>query len=120
MKSHSHFRLSIAGILLLALLASCSPQGSGNTPGAPPTGSAPSADYGDAPDGGPTGYPDLFAQTGNFPSLFSSDGARTLNVDEAVLGETASAEVDANDPADPDGTQNLTNTDSGIGNWMEQ
>ncbi|MBW8009620.1 MAG: hypothetical protein FVQ83_00065 [Chloroflexi bacterium] len=82
---------------------------------APPAGSAPTADYGDAPDSGPTNYPEPFAQTGNFPSLFSSDGARTLNIDEARLGQTASAELDADDPADPDGVQNLTNEDNDDG-----
>ncbi|MBM4436284.1 MAG: hypothetical protein FJ029_03420 [Actinobacteria bacterium] len=69
------------------------------------------AEYGDAPDGGPTGYPGPFAQTGRFPSLSASNGARALSVDGARLGATASVELDANDPADPDGVPNLTNTD---------
>ena len=76
---------------------------------------APDSDYGDAPDGGDTGYPELFAQVGSFPTLFASNGARTLNIEEATLGPTASTEVDANDAADPDGVQNLTNADSDDG-----
>ena len=61
-----------------------------------------------------------FAQVGNFPTLFSSNGARVLNANEAWLGESASAETDANDPADPDGITNLTNTDSddGLANFF--
>ena len=109
-------RLSfIASVILLAALVSCAPPPSTGTPAATLAGPAPVGDYGDAPDGGPTGYPALFAQTGSFPTLFASDGARVLNVGEASLGGTASAEVDANDPADPDGTQNLTNADSDDG-----
>ena len=72
---------------------------------------APRAEYGDAPDGGPTGYSTGFAQTGQFPSLFASGGAHALSVKEAILGTTASVEVDADDPADPDGVPNLTNAD---------
>jgi hypothetical protein len=100
-------------LLALALLIGCS----GPQPGAgvSPPGSAPSGDYGDAPDGGPTNYPEPFAQTGQFPSLFSSNGARTLQVDQASLGPTISEEVDADDPADPDGGPNLTNSDSDDG-----
>ncbi|WP_152039736.1 GEVED domain-containing protein [Salinigranum salinum] len=51
-------------------------------------------EFGDAPDGESTGYPSLFATTGNFPTLLSSDGART---DESlvVLGRTADTEPDA-------------------------
>jgi len=45
----------------------------------------------------------------------ASNGAHTLSVSEATLGPTASAEVDANDPNDPDGVPNLTNTDSDDG-----
>lgn len=76
-----------------------------------------SADFGDAPDGGPTNYPPPFTQTGNFPTLDASGGARTENVDEARLGPSASAEDDANDANDPDGQPNLNpaNTDSDDG-----
>ena len=71
----------------------------------------PLADYGDAPDGGVTGYTavDLtgdgfseFAQTGQFPTRHASDGARALDVDQARLGLTATAEIDAASPADSD------------------
>lgn len=74
-------------------------------------------DYGDAPDGGPTGYPTPFTQTGNFPTLAASNGAVTRDVSQATLGPSASVENDANDPADPDGQPNLdpSNTDSDNG-----
>ncbi len=77
----------------------------------------PNGDYGDAPDGTSTGYPTQFAQTGEFPTLFSSGGAHTLSVSGATLGPTASVEIDANDPADSDGVANLapSNTDSDDG-----
>jgi len=102
-------------LFFLTLLIGCNgPPGGGNAV-VPPPGSAPAGDYGDAPEGDLTDYPDLFAQTGGFPTLFSSNGARTLRVDEATLGPTASVEVDANDPADPDGVQNIPNTDSDDG-----
>lgn len=75
----------------------------------------PAADFGDAPDGGSTGYITSRAQTGNFPTLLESNGARALNVEEAYLGDSASAEQDANDEDDPDGVPNLTNADSDDG-----
>lgn len=77
--------------------------GSGGGGGGP----APSADYGEAPDGGLTNYPAPFAQVGNFPTLFANNGARVLNLDGAVIGTTVSAELDADDPADPDGATNF-------------
>ncbi len=81
---------------------------------------AEAGEYGDAPDGGDTGYPGIFAQTGSFPTLFSSNGARTMSVDDAILGDTASIEMDADDAADPDGVANLdpanTDTDDGLTN----
>jgi len=77
--------------------------GSGGGSGGP----APSADYGEAPDGGLTNYPQSFAQVGSFPTLFANNGARVLNLDGAVIGTTASAELDADDPADPDGATNF-------------
>ena len=80
----------------------------GGNGGPPP---APTGDYGDAPDGGSTGYPSIFAQTGNFPTLSTSNGAHTLNISQATLGPTASMEVDANDATDPDGVANLINAD---------
>jgi len=74
-------------------------------------------DYGDAPDGGPTGYPPLFTQSGQFPTLFASNGAVVEDINEATLGPSSSAEENANDPVDPDGQPNLnpTNTDSDDG-----
>lgn len=100
-------------IILVGLLAACNAPVPGGGP-APP-GSPPAADYGDAPDGGDTDYPEPFVQQAQFPTLFASNGARTLRVDEATLGPTASQEVDASDPADPDGMPNLTNSDSDDG-----
>ena len=75
------------------------------------------AEYGDAPDGTATGYPGLFEQTGEFPTLNANDGARTRTINDAILGRTASREDDANDPNDPDGQSNLNpnNTDSDDG-----
>jgi hypothetical protein len=52
-------------------------------------------DFGDAPDGGATGYPGIFTQTGSFPSLLASDGARVQSTADATLGPTASMEADA-------------------------
>ena len=81
-------------------------------------------DYGDAPDGGMTGYPAPFAQVGNFPTLKSSNGARTLSVSDAVLGQNASMEMDADDLNDPDGEPNLnpdnTDSDDGISSLFMQ
>ncbi len=111
----SKFYLVILLILLLLLLAGCASTSENNDDATSPTGPPPMGDYGDAPDGDVTGYPDEFAQEGDFPTLFSSDGARVLDVNQAWLGESASAELDANDPADPDGTPNLTNADSDDG-----
>jgi hypothetical protein len=106
------------GILISAVLicfSGCTGDQNTSTGEGQPAGPAPLADYGDAPDGEPTGYPDEFAQTGNFPTLFSSNGARTLDTEQAWLGHSVSAEQDATDPADPDGVPNLTNTDSDDG-----
>jgi len=72
---------------------------------------APNGDYGDAPDRGmlTSGFP------AQFPVLYSSSsgrmGGHTLVVGEEMIGTTVSAETDADDPADPDGIQNLVNTD---------
>lgn len=60
-------------------------------------------DFGDAPDGGPTGYPAGFAQTGSFPTLRSSDGARTETT-MVRLGQNANREADANLALPPMGT----------------
>jgi len=83
----------------------------------PPPPAATLGDYGDAPDGGATGYAGLFAQAGAFPTLASSGGAVAQDVTQATLGPTASAEVDANDANDPDGQANLNpaNTDADDG-----
>lgn len=74
-------------------------------------------DYGDAPDGRPTGYPAAFTQTGSFLTLAANNGAVTQDVSQAILGSSASAEKDADDPDDPDGQPNLnpSNTDADDG-----
>lgn len=74
-------------------------------------------DFGDAPDGGPTGYPPGFAQTGHFQTTPGSGGAVARNTKGGVLGHGASAERDTSDPGDPDGIPNLdpVNTDSDDG-----
>jgi len=76
---------------------------------------APTGDYGDAPDGQdayygvPGHYPTLFNTTN---SQFGRPGGHTLNIGGETLGMNVSAEVDANDPADPDGVPNLVDADS--------
>lgn len=81
-------------------------------------GCATRGDYGDAPDGGPTGYRLGFAQIGAFPTRAASNGAVTADVSQATLGPSASVESDADDAADPDGQPNLnpanTDADNGI------
>jgi hypothetical protein len=94
----------------------------------PITGSAstaPRGDYGDAPDGqdayeGVLGrYPTLFNTTNSQLGLITSSqlgaklpGGHTLNIGEETLGFNVSAEIDATDPNDPDGTPNLVDSDS--------
>ena len=73
-------------------------------------------DYGDAPDGQSTGYPVTFglvqhAPIGQFPTRISSNGAHTLDASKARLGHTISGEDGPEDPNDPDGVQNLPNSD---------
>jgi hypothetical protein len=89
---------------------------SGGNPGPSPSPSASGTpirgDYGEAPDGGQTGYPSLFEQNAQFPTFYAHDGARVANVDGAVLGNTISPEIDVNDPADPDGAPNLSQADA--------
>jgi len=76
---------------------------------------APTADYGDAPDGqdayyGIAGhYPTLYNTTN---SQFNRHGGHTLNIGGETLGVNVSAEVDATDPNDPDGVPNLVDADS--------
>jgi hypothetical protein len=77
---------------------------------------APTGDYGDAPDGQLDLY---YGITCTFPTLYNTTnshfgrpGGHTLNVGEETLGLNVSAEVDANDPADPDGVPNLVDADS--------
>ena len=49
------------------------------------------ADYGDAPDGRPTGY----GPRGEFPSLLKNDGARAANTTFAFLGKDVTRELDS-------------------------
>lgn len=75
------------------------------------------ADYGDAPDGGDTGYPAIFQQTARFPTLNVSGGINVTDITQATLGPAVSNEADANDQNDTDGQPNLnpSNTDSDDG-----
>ena len=73
-----------------------------------------SGDYGDAPDNrdayyGVTGRFPTFYNTTN--SLFGRPGGHTRITGEETLGLLVSAEVDANDPNDPDGIPNLVDSD---------
>ena len=98
----------LAGLLVLA---GCASPASPTPPEATvsPGGPAPVADYGDAPDP-------------SFPSLFASNGARTLDITRFWLGDLASpsvtAEADANvvdrDPLD-DGLEALKGASGGPG-----
>jgi len=81
-------------------------------------------DYGDAPDGSDSYYPVPSGQPpimGNFPTLFNTSNSRVgaPGVHHLVVGEewfgppgaVPSAELDATDPADPDGIANLVGND---------
>jgi hypothetical protein len=59
-------------------------------------------DFGDAPDGTPTGYTQPQAQQGAFPSRQSNGGATATVGCNYWIGERVSAEVDYIDPLDPD------------------
>jgi len=52
-------------------------------------------DFGDAPDGGATGY-DVGAAVGAFPSLAASNGASHKKVPKLLLGARVDAEADSN------------------------
>lgn len=52
-------------------------------------------DFGDAPDGKATSYEGNFAQTGQFPSLLASNGARVIKTDEVWLGQEVTMEKDS-------------------------
>ncbi len=79
----------------------------------------PLADYADAPDGMATFYP--AGGTGLFPTLFATansrvgaPGAHHLVTGQEWLGPMVSMtsdELDASDPADPDGVPNLVGAD---------
>lgn len=76
---------------------------------ATPSGSAVTADYGDAPDGEAGGFfPTLYDTTN---SAFSAHGGHTFPSNFA-LGNGVSTETGASDPADSDGTPNLNDADS--------
>ena len=59
-------------------------------------------DFGDAPDGLPTGYTAPGATTGAFPSRRANDGARTSLACNYWIGERVSGEDGYTDPQDPD------------------
>ena len=75
------------------------------------------ADFGDAPDGAPAGYRGTRV-IGRFPTRLDTrsspnPGAHILSPGHDRLGETVTAESDADDRADPDGVPNLINADHG-------
>ncbi|MBI4912223.1 MAG: hypothetical protein HY823_05760 [Acidobacteria bacterium] len=79
------------------------------------TVSSPTANFGNAPDGTPTGYPTVFgiinpAQTGSFPTKLANNGARTLSIADGILGTQAKQTADAaiGDFSDVDGLQDMT------------
>jgi hypothetical protein len=59
-------------------------------------------DFGDAPDGTPTGYTVPQAQQGAFPSLLANGGATATVGCNFWIGERVTAEADYVDPLDPD------------------
>lgn len=76
---------------------------------------APAGDYGDAPDEQDA----YWGVSGRFPTLYNTTnshfdrpGAHTMNTGQEMLGLHVSVEVDATDPADPDGMPNLVDADS--------
>lgn len=77
-------------------------------------------DYGDAPDGAPTGYAEPFAQTGQFPTREASGGPAASDVSVMVLGSAASAEDGPEDPEDPDGRPNLAPVDTDSDDGSEE
>src|SRR3990172_4780092 len=103
----TRFKIALAALAAAGL--ACSLFG-GPVPPAPtaPAGSGPRADYGDAPDPA-------------FPSLFTSDGARTLHITQFWLGNldnpSATSEPDAkiidSDELD-DGLEEFVFTGTGI------
>jgi len=89
---------------------------------AQPAATAPSGDYGDAPDNTVNDDPDQVyyggAVSGQFPTLYetansvdSRPGGHALTTEEETIGETVSVEGDADDAADPDGVPNLVDRD---------
>ncbi len=74
-------------------------------------GGVPRGDYGDAPDG-TDAYPGVPAK---FPTLYTSSsglvGIHILHPGEETIGLSVSAELNANDPSDPDGVPNLVDND---------
>ncbi len=95
-------RTSLHGVTAgLALCLACT---GGNAPN--DASSAGSADYGDAPDERPTGYPSG-ERTGAFPTRGSSGGAHSLDPMRAWLGRPGNRESANSDGSRPD-------TDDGV------
>lgn len=101
---------------ILAINVADLPEPDSMTP--PPSGDAPEADYGDAPESGPAGYAGSYSSVqAAFPTLYdtansSHPGAHALDSSMEWLGDDVSMEMDANDPNDPDGMENLDNNDA--------
>ncbi len=92
---------------LAFFLSACLPGAGGVAGSAGSSSLASVGDYGDAPDQRDDG-------TARFPTKASNNGARHLDTTRSALGYLlsdgslpVSAEVDATDPADPDGEPNL-------------
>lgn len=82
----------------------------------------PVAEYGDAPESSNAGYAGSYSNVqGNFPTMHFTQnspgyGAHALNsqyewLGDPDMGDSYSYEADADDPSDPDGTENLVNED---------
>ncbi|HPQ71629.1 MAG TPA: GEVED domain-containing protein [bacterium] len=89
---------------------------------AQPAATAPTGDYGDAPDNtvedDPTQVYYGGAVSGQYPTLYETansvdnrPGGHTLTTGAEMIGENVSDEEDANDTADPDGVPNLVDRD---------
>lgn len=53
------------------------------------------ADFGDAPDGGATGYSNPGAAIGSFPSKLASNGARAVDINQLWLGQAVDKDTDS-------------------------
>lgn len=85
MRLPAHKTLSVASLILVLVIMSFAPV---------VASAASTLDFGDAPDGKLTGYTGG-ATVGSFPSLLTSDGARTADVATIWLGDKVDKESDS-------------------------